>query len=272
MDRRRRVIDAHVHIWDLPDTLESPLPNQSATVETLLSDMHAAGVERAVLVQPSIYRDDHTYLRAAVNAHPECFAAVALSDPFSPRAWPNLDDLAETLRLRGVRLRLKDHAADEACESPEVRVLLDRIERRSITLSVLTSPHGLDGIARIARQHPDLRIVVDHLGSPDRSAFSGKTHGRLLNPLRQTPNVWLKLSGFYSFSSETYPYLDCEPLVRDILDSFGADRLVWGSDFPFAYRTNAYAECVTQLDRLLPDLSDSEADRLLFNNAFALWW
>jgi predicted TIM-barrel fold metal-dependent hydrolase len=131
MDARRRVIDAHVHIWDLPTSVGTPFLYRSATLETLLAEMDAAGVERAVLVQPSVYSGDHAYLRAAVAAHPDRFAAVALLEPFAPRALFVLKELGEMLPLRGIRFRLKNQAAHEASDSPEVHALLAEIGRRA---------------------------------------------------------------------------------------------------------------------------------------------
>lgn len=265
------LIDAHVHIWDLPDPVATPFPYRSATLETLLANLNAVGMQRAVLVQPSVYQTDHTYLRTVVTTCPERFAAVALLDPFSPHASSILDELVETIPLRGIRFRLNDRTASEASDSPEIHAVLNRIEQLGLTLSVLTSPPGLDAIHRIAYQHPDLRIVLDHLGSPNRAALADAAYLRSLRAIQQTPNVWLKLSGFYAFSSEPYPYLDCQPLAHHLLHSFGANRLVWGSDFPFSCARHTYQECVDQLSLLLPDLTETEADQLRFASASSLW-
>jgi L-fuconolactonase len=265
------VTDAHVHIWDLPDPVETPFPYHPATLESLLANMNAAGVVCAVLVQPGVYQTDHTYLRTAVAAYPDRFAAVALIDPFDPHAPSMLEELAGTIPLRGIRFRLKDQTATEANTSSKVHDLLDRIEHLNLTLSILTSPPGLDAIQLIAHRHPDLHIVVDHLGSPNRSALADNTYLRSLRDLQQTPNIWLKLSGFYSFSSEPHPYLDCQPLARHLLHSFGAHRLIWGSDFPFSCAQHTYQECVEQLSLLLPELAETEADQLLSANASTLW-
>ncbi len=97
VNAHRQVIDAHVHIWDLPDPIKTPFPYRSATRETLLAEMDDAGAQRAVLVQPGVCGDDHTYLQEAVSAFPERFSAVALLDPFSPRVLSRFDDVAAFL-------------------------------------------------------------------------------------------------------------------------------------------------------------------------------
>jgi L-fuconolactonase len=264
----RPVIDAHVHVWEGVHSL----PGHSATFQALLAAIDAAGVERAVLVQPSVYGDDHRYLVEAVKTQPERFTAIGLLDPFAPQAVSRLARLAVELPLRGIRLRLQGPLAGEACRSPAAQALLEQIDLLGITLSVLTSPVGLPEIARIAGQHPNLRIAVDHLGSPARGEIDDPAYRMGLGDLESVPNVWLKLSGFYSFSSEPYPYLDCASLVRDVLSLFGPDRLVWGSDFPFVCAGARYAESLSQIEQLLSGCSAADIGNVLGGNARALWW
>ncbi len=262
------MIDSHVHIWSLPDN-ESPLPEHFATVETLLSAMDGAGVERAVLVQPSNYGVDHSYLSRAARTHADRFSTVVLLDPFDPGAVYRLGALHEQVSPGGVRLHLKHAAAARAQASDITRSLLDEIERCDLTLSVLTTPAALDRLAAIAGEHPGLRMVIDHLGSPAPGAVDDPAYRSRLAAFRDRTNVWLKLSGFYALSAESFPYEDCDALVGWLLDQFGAERLIWGSDFPYVTATHPYTDCVDHLDRMLAGRSDIE--RALISKANALW-
>lgn len=279
MDTPRRVIDSHAHVWS-EDIARYPRrrnaspspPALSATVDSLLAAMDEANVERAVLVQPSIYGNDHSYLRDAIAVAPQRFAAVALIDPFAANGAELLAQLADTLPLRGIRLHLKGLAAREAVESPRTGQLLRAATDRGLTLSVLTDPSGLQDIDRLAGRHPALDVVVDHLGSPARGGLAGPTYHRALERLGQTENVHLKISGFYSFSTQPYPHADCQPLVHFVLDSFGPARLVWGSDFPYVRMACSYARCREQLDVLLASRCSTELSPILYDNAETLWW
>lgn len=264
------MIDAHVHVWDLPDDV-NPTPGHSATVETLLAEMDGAGIERAVLVQPSIYRADHSYLRTAVRMHPERFSAVGLLDPFAENALTELDRLRDELQPTGIRLHLKGSAADCAYSPVEVREVLERIGQADLTLSILTSPDALPAIAVLATELPETRIVIDHLGSPAVGMLDALAYRNALIALSACPNVWIKLSGFYAFSSELFPFADCLPLARWVIDHFGAERVVWGSDFPYATRVQSYVGCVQQLGTILADRSEADRSLISLVNATRLW-
>lgn len=264
------MIDAHVHVWDLPDAL-SPTPGHSATVETLLVEMDGAGVERAVLVQPSNYGADHSYLESAVRRHPDRFMAVGLLDPFAADALPELERLRDELQPTGIRVHLKGNVAEGARSSDDVGEVLERIGHADLTLSILTSVDALPEVAALALELPKTRIVIDHLGSPAPGMLDVPTYRSALTALSAYPNVWIKLSGFYAFSSEPSSFADCLPLARWVIDQFGSERVVWGSDLPYATQVQSYVGCVQQLDTIL--IARSVQDRMLISsgNATRLW-
>jgi L-fuconolactonase len=264
------MIDAHVHIWDLPDA-KSPTPGYSATVETLLAEMDCAGVERAVLVQPRIFGADHSYLERVVRAHPDRFMAVGLIDLFSSDAPADVARLLDGLRPGGIRMHLKGSAAERARSSDETRLVLQQIGDADLTISILTSPDALPSIATLAAEMPETRIVVDHLGSPTVGKLYEQGYRAALSQLNECPNVWIKASGFYSFSSEGSPFDDCAPLVRWVVDGFGPDRVVWGSDFPYVTQVQPYGDCVQHRAILLSDCSESERAKISKENAIRLW-
>jgi L-fuconolactonase len=266
------IIDSHTHIWESPEPAPAPLPYHSATRETLTAEMATAGAARAVLIQPSIYGRDHTYLQHAVADDPDRFAAVVLLDPNDPDIATELDRLRAELPVRGIRLRVKDAATVEAIDSGQLDSLFARLSRDGLVQTFLTYPRALDAIARLGQRHPALRIVVDHFGSPDQGRLADPDYLQSLERLARTPNVLVKLSGFYALSSEPYPHRDFAPLTARAVDLFGPGRLMWGSDFPFVAYANPYSASIDQLRELLPMLSTAESESIFFHNAAGLFW
>jgi predicted TIM-barrel fold metal-dependent hydrolase len=104
-----RVIDSHAHVAS-PDTSRFPhstefphAPKLNTPVEALLHDMNAVGVERAVLIQPSLYGFDHSYLIACLREHPSRFVGVALADPLDTHFPRHLERIVQDVPIRGVR-------------------------------------------------------------------------------------------------------------------------------------------------------------------------
>jgi len=131
-------------------------------------------------------------------------------------------------------------------------------ERAGVPLMVLV-PGSLDVLDRIAGRHPDLKLVIDHVGL--RLTVKGP---RVFDDLpavcalARRPNVAVKASGMPSLSTEGYPFRDLHPHIRTLVDAFGPRRTFWGTDLtrmPCSYR-----ECVTLFTEELPWLKGEDLE------------
>jgi predicted TIM-barrel fold metal-dependent hydrolase len=104
----------------------------------------------------------------------------------------------------------------------------------------------------------DVRIVVDHCGRPRPGAGLDQPGFAALLRLAATGRVFVKISGYAKFSDQPYPYQDVWPYVRSLIQSFGPDSCVWGSDWPFLRATERidYGPLLKLLERLIPDPAD----------------
>jgi L-fuconolactonase len=263
-DQEPMIVDAHAHVWKAdpkwPDpaaTLMSPASDIPLSLFRRYLDEH--GVARAVLVQPMYPGEDNSLVTEAVRTDPARYAAVAVVDPRKPGAA----DLLETWVGRGCRgLRLRPSFPGEL-EGFSSEPVWDRARSLNITVSVLARQEHLPLIAAQAARYPEVPVVVDHLAHPDPASF-----GAILE-LANLPNVHVKPTGFYYYSKQPYPYEDCKALVRAVLDRFGPDRLVWGSDFPHVLLRSGYGPMLKLLERWLPE---SARAKVLGGNAERLYW
>ena len=97
------------------------------------------------------------------------------------------------------------------------------------------------------------------------------TYPRVL-ALAQYPNVYLKLSGEYAFSKVPWPYGDMKPMVQDIYQTFGAERMMWCSDSPWIAVEPGYRKLVDLLDIHLPDISPEEKVMIMGGTALKIWF
>jgi L-fuconolactonase len=117
---------------------------------------------------------------------------------------------------------------------------------------------------------PETPVVIDHfVHVPVAEGPTGAAMQMLLG-LARRPKVLLKLSALYRWAG-TYPFTDAQPLIRAAFAAFGADRMMWGSDWPHVCHGGAYAESIEFVRTELPWLSEDEREQLLGGTALRVW-
>ena len=264
------IVDSHLHIWsedrERYPRKETPYP---AAPELLLAEMAAAGVQHAVIVLPMYYAFDNRVLADTLKEHAGIFAGVGVIDPRGTEAAERLTELLEEDGIRGVRLRAT--LEEEWFASPETFPLWERAGALGAPLCVLGRPEHLPALRDMVERFPETRVVIDHLmhipaaEGTEEAAFKG------LMELAQWPNVYLKLSNVRRWAGGPYPQAAAQPLVRAMVASFGAGRIMWGSDWPHVRTGEGYARCLDFVRVHLPWLSDDERAQILGGTALRLW-
>jgi len=266
-------IDTHVHVWSLDadrypwhQTLAHvPIPTRPATVEQFLAAMDEAGVEQAVLLQPSTYGWDNSYLVDALRAGRGRFAGVCLVDP---RADSAPDDLRRWCRDGGCcGLRINVIAeANEPTWLLDRGPLWDAIEELGASASFQVRPDQVAVIGRVADRRPRTTFVVDYVGEP---AYHDRRSANLLAAIADRPNVFFKLIAAGQDSAEGYPFRDLWPHYERLVGLVGPERLVFGTDYPLVVDRTDYRRAATWAE-ILPFLDDAARARM-DDNAARIW-
>ncbi len=260
------IADSQLHLWGA-DTPERPWqPGRAREAqkpypigkEALLFQMDLAGVERAVIVPPSWEGDRNDLALEAARAHPDRFAVMgrlALGDPASRGRLSSWKDQPGML---GVRLTFHGPHYRHLLTDGTADWLWPAAERAEIPLMVLM-PGMLDHLARIASQHPGLKLVIDHLGLGVRGG-GPQVFDDLpaVCALARHPNVAVKASGLPALSGEMYPFRDLHPHIRTLIQAFGPRRTFWGTDLTRMPCT--YHECITLFTEQLPWLGGEDLE------------
>jgi L-fuconolactonase len=255
--RRVLVVDGQVHIWQYG----TPPPNHRQvpfTTDELLTEMDGAGVHRAILVPPLWDPAANVYSIGAAREHPDRFAVMGLVDLHSPRNAIGFRQWIDANGLRGIRISFN---------SPRLRALLAsgaadwlwKSAEDAGTPIMLLAPQLCAWMGTIARQHPELRMVVDHMAIPrGLKAPAAFDHFPELLALARYPNVAVKMGGVPNYADgEVYPYRSLRPYLRQVIEAFGPARCFWASDLSRLH--GSYTQCVD----LFRDSADwlSEAER-----------
>ncbi|GAA4540220.1 amidohydrolase family protein [Pseudonocardia xishanensis] len=255
-DPQPLVVDSQVHLWRATDWLVEPaqtalgaVHGQSCEPEEMASRMRRAAVDAAVVVVPSWSGWDNRFALDAADRHPERFAVVGRFDPLSKGVENALKGWAEQPRAVGVRLTSKIRSD---WTSPAYASFLAAAARLDLAVCVYPGAENLDLLAPLGRAS-GATLVVDHLGlpappvtpPPDERVLSGALAS--LTALSRVAGARVKLSGLPALSRLPFPYEDVWWLVRRMVEEFGPERTMWGSDIT---RTAAFGTLAEQRDYL----------------------
>jgi predicted TIM-barrel fold metal-dependent hydrolase len=228
-------------------------------------------IDRAVLVQPVFRGEDNSYVADCARAEPTRFAAVCVVDPRTPDADERLIHWARA-GCRGLRLRPRIAAEAAVFGDPVMYPLWGAAGRERVVISILGSPEHSQVIGQLAERFPHVPIVIDHMGHPNVGEDATRGSFQELLRLGRHSNVRIKVSGFYHFSRERFPFRDCWPFIRAAYDAFGPARLLWGSDFPHVLVASSYARSITVLDEAGLLRNDAERGLIMGQNTADLYW
>jgi predicted TIM-barrel fold metal-dependent hydrolase len=228
------VVDAQVH--DPSPARPWPYGEESRVAlvcELVLAAMDVVGVQHAVIAP----RHDLAFAEAGPRRHPDRLSRVVMVDHLAP----DVDEaVARAMAEPGVvalRAAVVDYAGDRGAEDLRAGAydaLFSAAERHDAPLFLLAPGHP-EALGPVARAHPGLRMIVDHLGlrqypplSMDADPWE-KLAGLL--SLAEFDNVYVKVCGAGLLSGEPYPHADVWPRLHEVLAAFGVERCVWASDF-----------------------------------------
>ncbi len=240
-----------------PERAHLPVPLDAETVITMMDE---AGVDRAILVPPSLEGDRNDLCLQAAHDYPRRFAVMGRLQLDHPRALERLEEMASQRGMLGVRLTFHRDNDRPMLTNGVADWFWPAAETLGIPVMV-HAPERLPQLGEIARRHPKLKLIVDHMGfaretSDDRA---GAGADRIL-ALAKHPNVSVKVSAAPCYSSEPYPFRNLHEPLRRIIQGFGARRTFWGSDVSRVLAHCTYRQAVTMFTEELDFLSKSDLE------------
>ena len=238
---------------------------ESASGEEMVAAMDSVGVDGAIMVSSfNLYRYDPSYALSVYAAYPDRFRVVTPVDATDP----NIDDVvarwAATKGAVGIRIILREGMPMDPAD-PGLNRAFAAAARHGLPVNFLCWGR-LDLGTELVRRNPDTVIVIDHLGllQPYKPPIPADPWAELpsLLALAAYDNVRVKISGACTMSHEPFPYNDIWGPVLRIIDAFGLDRCMWGTDWTRTIGLLTYEQGVAPF-RETNRLSDSDRARLM---------
>jgi len=274
-----RIIDAHHHIWrqaDLPWLLGPTQPRifgaydaikRDYPIEEFLGDVAGTGVERSVYVQanwaPAQAEDEAAWVQRTADRSGWPHAIVAYCDMTVPDARPALDRLAKFPSMRGIRQQFHWHenplyrfaGSPDLCRDRTVQRNIGHLADYGWSFDLQVFAGQMDGAAELADACPKVTFILQHAGMLEDLSDDGRAAWKAgMKTLAARANVVSKLSAFGTFVHRNDP-AHIERILHDTVAVFGAERCLYGSNFPIEKLWTDYRSLIGAFLRAANDLS-----------------
>lgn len=267
-----RIVDTHLHLiylerFSYPWLAGEPAINRDFHLDDYWRIAERLGIEKAIHMEVDVAENDIEAESAFVTSLGEpVVAAISSCRPESPGFAAHLERAAANPKIKGLR-RILHTSPDELSQSElfaeNVRRLADH--GLSFDLCVLARQLAI-GLSLIDRC-PDVQFVLDHCGVPDIAADAFAPWREAIAEIARRPNVAAKISGVIAYAGDNPTTGKIRPYVEHVAESFGWDRVVWGSDFPVCTTKASLERWVKMTHEIIAGASESEKTRLLSGNA-----
>ncbi len=282
-------IDAHHHLWDLeachypwlmasgePRFFGDPTPIQrNYLVADFLGESPRYVPDRSVHIQVGVAAGDELRESRWLDAQKPCPSVfVASCDLSATDVRATLDQHSALSGFRGVRQILgrhpeedRKHGSDALLESPGFLAGLGELSAMGASFDLQMIPPQMERVIALLKQLPELPVALCHCGSPWDQSPSGLASWRSgLEALAELPRVYCKVSGLGMFNPDWRPQ-ELRPLIMTAIDTFGPERVMFGSNFPVDKLYNSYEALWDTYDAACSGFSATERQQLFYQSA-----
>ena len=275
------IVDAHHHFWD-PATADYPwLTDELATIRRAFGPgdlaplLHSTGVDATVLVQTRSSHDETVDFLAMAGRTPWIRGVVGwvdLTDPAIDDALASLLGGPGGERLVGIRHQAHDEPDPDWLARDDVARGVEAVGRAGLAYDLLVRPRELPAALALARRLPEVRFVVDHVAKPPIATGAMEPWATLIAQFGELEHVACKVSGMVTEADWTrWTNADLQPYVDHVLEVFGPDRLLFGSDWPVCLLAATYDQVVDAARQAFAALTNDERAEVLGETAARIY-
>lgn len=246
MESTIEAIDAHQHFWRLDRGDYGWL---TSALQPIHRDFGPADlrpilarhcIQRTILVQAAPTEAETAFLLEIARDTPWVAGVVGWTDFEARDTAARIATLAKEHKLVGLRPMVQDLPDDRWLERPALAAAFEAMIEHDLVFDALVLERHLRSLLRVIERHPRLRVVVDHGAKPRIRAGAIDPWKSALAPIAAHPHVCCKLSGLVTEAAADTPDAAIVPYLDMLLDVFGPQRLIWGSDWPVVNLAGGY--------------------------------
>jgi L-fuconolactonase len=280
-DSLQRLIDTHIHLYDTrregSSTFLDPVIHKKIYFPhftgQFVDTASNGGVEFAVVVEASQRREDNYWLLAQVDTSDALVAFIGNLDPRDPLYAKDLDSLSKSKKFRGIRIR---PAMPIDLSDPQIMDGFGELARRNLVLEL--GGNGVDPqvVAAIARRFPQMNIIMNHLagGSLVGDQIQPSDWKARLAIFASKSNVYCKISALYEGTGKNPAPVNSEyydALIDPVVDAFGPDRVLFGSNWPLSDMLGSYKGMIRMLEDYCKRHPNLSPEKLFWGNSVKVY-
>lgn len=272
-------IDAHQHFWkyhpvkDAWITAEMKILKDDFMPQDLQPVLAKNGVEGCIAVQADQSLAETRFLLALAADYSFIKGVVGWIDLQSEQVEADLDSLFDETKLKGFRHIVQGEQDPAFLNRSAFLFGIRKLHERQYTYDLLIGASQLPQALIFANNAPEgLAIVVDHLAKPNIRGNEFRPWAAGMAALAKHPNFYCKLSGLVTEARwSQWEIADFEPYVHHVLECFGPERIIFGSDWPVSTLAARYSEVIDVVDHHIQRLSLGEQEMIWHKNAEAFY-
>jgi L-fucono-1,5-lactonase len=270
-------IDAHHHLWMLArgdyfwlTPALAPIHRDFA-LSDLAPHLSAGRIDGTILVQAAATEAETMFMLGIAESAEIVRGVVGWTDFDAADAVAHIDAMAAQPLLVGLRPMVQDIPDDDWLLRPALAPLFRAMAGHGLVFDALALPRHLSRLLRVVDRHGELQFVLDHCAKPHLATGDIADWRRDIAELAARDNIVCKLSGLVTEAGPTWQIANLRPAVDHVLDCFGPQRLVWGSDWPVLNLAGDYESWLAASETLLADLSADEKAAIFGGNAARIY-
>jgi len=272
-------IDAHQHYWriDRGDygwiTPEIPVLYRDFLPTDLQPYLEERRLDGSILVQAAPTPEETDFILSLAEQYESIKGVVGFLDLTDVRHSEHFERFVKHPKFVGFRIMIQDMPDAGIILSASYIEALRGYANRGVPIDLLVRSDQLEPVIELVKQVPGLHGVIDHIAKPRIAEGQMEPWASQIRELASQPNLYCKLSGMVTEADHAGWKADqFVPYIRHVLECFGPDRVLFGSDWPVCLLAASYEEVVDILERALPDSwGEAEKEKLFGGNAKAFY-
>ena len=267
-------IDSHQHFWKYNAARDNWITDEMKIIRNdflppdLQTEMQRAGVGGCVAVQASQSEEETIFLLSLANEYSFIRGVVGWTDLCADDVEKKLQKYAESKIIKGFRHVLQSEANRALMLTPEFMKGIKKLQLFNFTYDILILPDQLQYLPEFLRQNPEQKFVIDHMAKPDIRHNKIEDWKKQIALAAQYPNVYCKISGLATEADwENWQPDDFTTCLDIVWEAFGANRVMFGSDWPVCLLATQYKQWTEVLENYTSSFSQSEKENFWGKNA-----
>ncbi len=270
-----RILDTHLHLV-YPDRFNYPWLDGASTInkpwsaESYFAEAMPLGIEAALHMEVDVEEADGLAETQYVLTLPRIAGAIAACRPEQTNFVDQIEQLSELSHVKGVR-RILHNAPDDLSQSDLFVENIRRLPNHNLSFDLCVRADQLGVGQMLVERAPDVTFILDHCGVPDITGSGLDPWRENIKTISMLPNLNAKISGIVAYAGANWTVSTLKPYVEHVIECFGWDRVVWGSDHPVVTLTGSLERWVAATREIVHGASEDEQAKLLHRNAHRIY-